>query len=199
MSISRLFHEFRPFFRMLEEPLTRGPPTLYGFPHRAFLADPLFTSPSTVHPALDLTEEGNSYVVEAELPGVKKENIDISVGEDGRSVTIQGRTISRQPGDSLQSTIETGTSQGEGTHIFCARLPWFVYDTCCRYRSRCECRDTVQPVDYRTPLLRNLIIHANRLAPSPSRQLKDHGQIDRWSPHIEGSKNGGSGEYQDKC
>ncbi|KAF8555245.1 HSP20-like chaperone [Imleria badia] len=113
MSISRLLHEFRPLFRMLDEPLTRGPPTLYGFPHRSFLADPFFTSSSTVHPALDLTEEGNSYVVEAELPGVKKENIDISVGDGGRSVTIQGRTFTRRPGDTSESTIETDTSQGE--------------------------------------------------------------------------------------
>ncbi|KAI9573698.1 HSP20-like chaperone [Boletus coccyginus] len=114
MSISRLLHEFRPLFRMLEEPLARGAPTsVYGFPHRSFLADPFFTSPSTFRPALDITEEGDNYVVEAELPGVGKENIDISVGDGGRSVTIQGRTISRRASDSSESTIETSTSQGE--------------------------------------------------------------------------------------
>lgn len=105
-------HEFRPLFRVLEEPLSRPP--IYGLPHhRSFLADPFFTSPGTVHPALDLTEEGNNYVVEAELPGVKKENIEISVGEGGRSVTIQGRTFSRRPDDSSDTTVETSTSQGE--------------------------------------------------------------------------------------
>ncbi|KAG8214494.1 HSP20-like chaperone [Butyriboletus roseoflavus] len=114
MSISRLLHEFRPLFRMLEDPLTRVAPTAYGFPHRSFLADPLFMSPSTVHPALDLTEEGDNYIVEAEIPGVKKENIDITVGDGGRSVTIQGRTFSRRLGDSSESTTETSTSQGEG-------------------------------------------------------------------------------------
>ena len=125
MSISRLLHEFRPLFRMLEEPLTRGSPTLYGFPHRSFLADPFLTSPSTVHPALDVTEEGENYVVEAELPGVKKENIDISVGDGNRSVTIQGKTSSRRPGDSSESTIETGTSQGEGMHSCCRDQPGY--------------------------------------------------------------------------
>ncbi|KAF8133669.1 HSP20-like chaperone, partial [Boletus edulis] len=114
MSISRLLHEFRPLFRMLDEPL-RGAPTLYGFPHRSFLADPFLASPTTVHPALDLTEEGDNYVVEAELPGVKKENIDISVGDGGRSVTIQGRTSSRRSGDTSESTTESSTTQGEGT------------------------------------------------------------------------------------
>ncbi|KAG6376982.1 HSP20-like chaperone [Boletus reticuloceps] len=115
MSISRFLHEFRPLFRMLDEPL-RGAPTLYSFPHRSFLADPFLPSPTTVHPALDLTEEGDNYVVEAELPGVKKENIDISVGDGGRSVTIQGRTSSRpsRSGDISGSTTESSTTQGEG-------------------------------------------------------------------------------------
>lgn len=117
MSISRLLHEFRPLFRVLEDPLTRGAPTAYGFPHRSFLADPFLTSSSTVHPALDLTEEGDEYIVEADLPGVKKENVDITVGDGGRSVTIHGRTFSRRPGDSSESTTETSTSQGEGTQI----------------------------------------------------------------------------------
>ncbi|KAH0831950.1 HSP20-like chaperone [Lanmaoa asiatica] len=114
MSVSRLLHEFRPLFRMLEEPLTRG--TAYSFPRRSFLADPFLASPSTIHPALDLTEEGDNYIVEAELPGVKKENVDITVGDGGRSVTIQGRTFSRHPGDSSGST-ETNTSQGAGAVV----------------------------------------------------------------------------------
>lgn len=121
MSIGRLLHEFRPLFRMLEEPLTtRGTPTLYGFPHRSFLPDPFFASPSTIHPALDLTEEGDNYIVEAELPGVKKENVDITVGDGGRSVTIQGRTTSRRPSDSSESTVETDAPQGQGIHMYCA-------------------------------------------------------------------------------
>lgn len=117
MSIGRLLHEFRPLFRLFEEPLTRGTPTFYGFPHRQFLSDQLLTSSGAIHPALDLTEEGNHYIVEAELPGVKKENIDITIGDGGRSVTIQGRTISRRPSE---SSAETGTSRGEGTHMRCA-------------------------------------------------------------------------------
>lgn len=119
MSINRVLHEFRPLFRMLEEPLTRTPAAYHGFSHHPFFADPFFTSPTTVHPALDLTEEGNNYVVEAELPGVKKENVDITVGDGGRSVTIQGRTFSHHQAASPASTSETeaGTSQNEGTHI----------------------------------------------------------------------------------
>lgn len=167
MSISRLLHEFRPLFRMLEEPLTRGAPTLYGFPHRSFLADPFLTSPSTVHPALDLTEEGDNYIVEADLPGVKKENVDITVGDGGRSVTIQGRTFSRCSGDSSESTTDTDTSEGKGMYILLRTTDRLANDNC-RCRSCCELRDTIQPIDCRASLLRNLIVHANCLASSPS-------------------------------
>ncbi|KAG9315888.1 HSP20-like chaperone [Chiua virens] len=113
MSISRLLHEFRPLFRVLEEPLTRPSPAFYGLP-RSLLADPFFTSPTTLHPAVDMTEDGGNYIVEAELPGVKKENIDITVGDGGRTLTIQGRTFSRRP-ESSESTAETSTMPGEGT------------------------------------------------------------------------------------
>jgi len=36
---------------------------------------------SRVYPALNLTEEGDNFLVRAELPGVKGENLDVSVVE----------------------------------------------------------------------------------------------------------------------
>jgi HSP20 family protein len=42
---------------------------------------------SRVYPALNLTEEGDSFLVRAELPGVKAESLDISV--------IEGRLVIR--------------------------------------------------------------------------------------------------------
>ncbi|EJT96663.1 hypothetical protein DACRYDRAFT_40408, partial [Dacryopinax primogenitus] len=42
-------------------------------------------------PAVELAEEGNEYVVEAELPGVRKEDLEVSVGEGGKSLTIEGK------------------------------------------------------------------------------------------------------------
>ncbi|KAF8843320.1 HSP20-like chaperone [Paxillus ammoniavirescens] len=112
MSIARILHEFRPLFRMLEEPLGRTP-AAYGLPHRSFLPDPLLTSPSAFRPAVDVTEEGDTYIVETDLPGVKKENVDVTIGDGGRSITIQGRTLSRRGEEAAESAPEAGGAQGE--------------------------------------------------------------------------------------
>jgi HSP20 family protein len=39
---------------------------------------------------VDVSEDGDNYVVETELPGVKKEDMEVRVGDGGRSVTIEG-------------------------------------------------------------------------------------------------------------
>jgi HSP20 family molecular chaperone IbpA len=100
MSISRhLFHELRPLFRMLEEPVTRS---------SAYHGRPLiFNNPVFRQPIVDLTEDGNSYIVEAELPGVKKENLEVRIGDGGRSVTIEGK-VKHAP-----VTSEDGAIQGD--------------------------------------------------------------------------------------
>ncbi|KAG8817484.1 hypothetical protein FRC17_011212 [Serendipita sp. 399] len=47
-------------------------------------------------PSLHLTEdEDGSYVVEAEVPGVKKENLELKVGDGGRSLTLSGKVVRR--------------------------------------------------------------------------------------------------------
>ncbi|KAF5389307.1 hypothetical protein D9757_003545 [Collybiopsis confluens] len=89
MSIARqLLSEFRPLFRMLEEPVTRSPVALR---YNSLFNDPFFNSPTLARPAVDLSEEGNNYVIEAELPGVPKENVDVRIGDHGHSVTIEGK------------------------------------------------------------------------------------------------------------
>ncbi len=95
MSLARhFFREMRPLFRVLEEPIFRAPPALTAFPRNAFFADPFFESgSSTRSPAVDLSEESSHYVVEAEVPGVKKENLNIQIGDGGHSVTIEGKTF----------------------------------------------------------------------------------------------------------
>ncbi|RDB14701.1 Small heat shock protein C4 [Hypsizygus marmoreus] len=93
MSFTRqLLREFRPLFRLLEEPISRpGPSYLPALGRPSSLFDsPLFESAFT-RPAIDVTEEGNKYILEAELPGVKKENIEVRIGDAGRSVTIEGK------------------------------------------------------------------------------------------------------------
>ncbi|PCH40133.1 HSP20-like chaperone [Wolfiporia cocos MD-104 SS10] len=122
MSLARhFFHEMRPLFRMLEEPFGRTP-AFGAFDRRSPFDDPFFRAPSMLQPAVDVTEEGNNYVIEAELPGVKKENISVRIGDGGRSVTIEGKVVSRRGGprtvdvnaDSSTST-EVSNTAGEGS------------------------------------------------------------------------------------
>lgn len=69
-----------------------------------FASDPVFSNlnrrdPYNWHstsPALNLSEENDSYTVEAEVPGVKKENLDLRIGDGGRSLTIEGRVFRGQ-------------------------------------------------------------------------------------------------------
>jgi HSP20 family protein len=63
-----------------------------------------------IRPSVDVAEEGSAYVVEAELPGVKKENIAVNIGDNGQSVTIQGRIQQRM----AQPAEETKSAQSDG-------------------------------------------------------------------------------------
>ncbi|KAL1679100.1 HSP20-like chaperone [Schizophyllum commune] len=66
---------------MFDEPLFRAPGYYHpGFRGRsALLDDPFFQSLNT-RPAVDVSEDGNKYIVEAEVPGVKKDALEIRVG-----------------------------------------------------------------------------------------------------------------------
>lgn len=41
--------------------------------------------------SVEVSEEGNDIVVQAEVPGVQKENLDVHLGNNGQSLTIEGR------------------------------------------------------------------------------------------------------------
>ncbi|KAJ7134616.1 HSP20-like chaperone [Mycena epipterygia] len=114
MSIARqLLHEFRPFIRMLDEPLMR--PSATSGRSRSLFDDPFFTMDRDIlrGPAVDVSEAGNSYVVEAELPGMKKENLEVRVGEGGRSLTIEGKVLERNE----STPASEGTAGEESTQI----------------------------------------------------------------------------------
>ncbi len=45
--------------------------------------------------AVDLVDQGDAYIVEAELPGVKKDGVDVRVGDHGQSLLIEAKSESR--------------------------------------------------------------------------------------------------------
>jgi HSP20 family molecular chaperone IbpA len=92
MAALSLLRDLRPFIRLLDEPLARSPAYLGAAPSRNVrFAPPHFAPPRM---QLEMTEDGGRYLVEAELPGVAKADLQVSVGDGGRSLTING---TRQP------------------------------------------------------------------------------------------------------
>lgn len=53
-----------------------------------FFDDPFFAQPATFMPTMNMKEEANRYVVEAELPGMEMKDVDIEV--HGNLLTIRG-------------------------------------------------------------------------------------------------------------
>lgn len=111
---------------MLEEPFGRsfGPASLTSFPRTAnnpfaVFNDPFFANAGASIPAVDVHEDGNSYVVEAELPGVKKENVELRIGDGGQSLTIEGKTFIRRVRENeneapkaIEGQVHEGQTQG---------------------------------------------------------------------------------------
>lgn len=113
MSLTRqLFNEFRPLFRIFDDaafrPLSIAPRHHprhrrdFDDPFESFFGGSALTGLGARSANVHLTEEGSNYVLEAELPGVKKENLDVSVGDNGRSITIEGRTMTESSATNSQ-------------------------------------------------------------------------------------------------
>ncbi|KII85563.1 hypothetical protein PLICRDRAFT_115752 [Plicaturopsis crispa FD-325 SS-3] len=107
---------FTDLFRLLDDPFFRTTPTFYA-PARSLRDAPFFQNVTSGggndNSGVELTEEGDRYIVEAEVPGVKKENLDITVGDGARSVTIQGKVFRRNRGAAPQKAIEAEQQQPE--------------------------------------------------------------------------------------
>ncbi|KIO32659.1 hypothetical protein M407DRAFT_18416 [Tulasnella calospora MUT 4182] len=89
MSLSRaLFNEFRPVLQMLDDPFFADPFSVVPQRHNPQTNNSNSqVSPwnkITRTPHVHLNDEADKYVIEAEVPGVPKENLDVSIGDNGR-------------------------------------------------------------------------------------------------------------------
>ncbi|KAG8705457.1 hypothetical protein FRC08_001666 [Ceratobasidium sp. 394] len=113
MSLTRSFlNDFDPIFRLVQD----TPNSYYGSPAQR-------SNQHQRQAHVEVSEEPKEYIVRAELPGVQKENLDVHVGNDGRSVTIEGHVHrtnktapsgaqSPQPGTSGQEVAQTSEQTG---------------------------------------------------------------------------------------
>ncbi|KAG8899392.1 hypothetical protein FRC00_001485 [Tulasnella sp. 408] len=116
MSLTRaLFNEFRPVLHMLDDPFFADPFSIVPQRHNSQTS----SSNSQVSPwnkiartpHVHLNDEPDKFVIEAEVPGVPKENLDVSIGDNGRSVTIKGNTFSSSEEVTEDKTKETEESK----------------------------------------------------------------------------------------
>ncbi|KAG8909873.1 hypothetical protein FRC00_009289 [Tulasnella sp. 408] len=130
MSLTRsLLNEFRPFFRLLDDPFYATGDPFSVVPRQQqserdrdalqhHLWDPNRNGPIIRSPHVHLNDEEGKYVVEAELPGIKKENLDVSIGDNGRSLTIKGHASASfddtaQQGSAEASSSRTGSTEAQ--------------------------------------------------------------------------------------
>lgn len=121
MSIARqLLREFRPLFRMLEEPFGRAPSY---YPNAAsrhrhrddFFSDPFAGLNMLARPAVDVTEKGNKYILEADLPGVSKDNLQVRIGDGNQSITIEGKVMEKSSSGVSDAAAETKADANKDT------------------------------------------------------------------------------------
>ena len=142
MSISRhLLREFRPLFRMLEEPISRQglPASYFGFSNPFGRSSLFDTFPIVERPALDVNEEADKYVLEAEVPGVKKDNIEVRIGDAGRSITIEGKAVEQRRQPEAAEVGDTAESKGSGKFKFLAAFV-SIHAVCSRLFDHSLCK-----------------------------------------------------------
>ena len=85
MSLTRtMLSDFRPLFRLMGDPF---------FAPTFTRVRPVAWRPSVIQRQMpiELSQEEGHVVVRAEVPGVQKEHLNVQLGQDGQSLTIEGR------------------------------------------------------------------------------------------------------------
>jgi HSP20 family molecular chaperone IbpA len=62
------------------------------------------------HPTIDMVEKADAYVIEADLPGVKKGDLSVRVGDEGWSLIVEGRR------NTATSSVDQVEAKGECDH-----------------------------------------------------------------------------------
>ncbi len=79
------------------------------------------TAPAAWSPAADMRETDDAYLIEAEPPGIKRDDIDIEMSE--REVHITGDCKERErEGVLRRSTRRTGHRAASSTRPFCPQM-----------------------------------------------------------------------------
>jgi HSP20 family protein len=100
MSLTRFGRNFFPAFRRggffsdFDREITNMMRPLQSLMNDPFFAQTAadFKGPSFVVPSVDVKETDKAYELTAEMPGLKRENVDIELDEQNRTVTLKGES-----------------------------------------------------------------------------------------------------------
>lgn len=227
MSLTRaLFNEFRPFFRVLDDPfMASADPFAIAPRHRHrrsrqprqeddILSQLGLGFPEVRTPRVRVTEEDNSYIVNAEVPGIKKEELDVSIGDGGRSLTIQAESSSGTPptpaatpaaeATPQDAPANTSASEGEPENETQSCTYFSLTQTlprCCRSLHglhRAFRRESSQHSGDAASTMVVLLLLADDLAPAARRRGSSQRETGPWCADSEDSQEGGSGRSKDQ-
>lgn len=120
---SSIFNEIRKAFRLLEEPFlhhsrsapARAPLGAHSPLFKAFGFDNLDALSGFSGAYVKEAEDGKNWLVEAELPGVKKENLKVEFSDNGEVLHIEGfkgaLPSSAAPSESASSASPAGGTE----------------------------------------------------------------------------------------
>ena len=86
----------------------RGPPADNGYHHNALS----LRNEASSQLAVDFYEEGDTYVLQADLPGFEKENIDVHI--DDRTLSLEATRIRTKTVTSTDADPAEGEGEGDG-------------------------------------------------------------------------------------
>ncbi|KAJ3178399.1 hypothetical protein HDU85_005197 [Gaertneriomyces sp. JEL0708] len=113
--LPRLWSDLSRDFASFEAPLANAADRfLYGRSPTSH-AGALHPSNHIFRPATDIAETPQAYVIETELPGAKKEDVDVDV--DGNTVTIRGRIDTTNTRTDGAAASTAGTTTSDDAHV----------------------------------------------------------------------------------
>ncbi|KAL7416375.1 hypothetical protein BDY24DRAFT_379545 [Mrakia frigida] len=104
---------FRPFFSNLEFPAAS--PSLWQPPSSLF--DNFSPATAASFPPVSIEEKENGYEIIADLPGIKKEELKVSLGDQNRRLILEGNVVRKEsttPSGTIKE-VEGGEKGEEGT------------------------------------------------------------------------------------
>ena len=107
-NISRASTDFEDFYNMLDDFFSDG-----VMPGRSLIRDTF---------KIDIEEKENEFVIEAEVPGISKDSIDLSIDNDNLCISIKQSEETNKEGKNYVHRERRATSMSRRIHLADAKL-----------------------------------------------------------------------------